>query len=128
MTTGHEDWNERIERAQEMIPLLHQLRRKNIVTSIFGSLLDGVTDIDIVKAHRYARRIAGEELSTSQTLPILQELVQLDLGPASIDLGQLLLGFEAAGAGDLRAYLESELAPVIGTNEKKEPVLSLIHI
>ncbi|WP_293768411.1 glyceraldehyde-3-phosphate dehydrogenase [uncultured Corynebacterium sp.] len=122
MTTGHEDWNERIERAQEMIPLLHQLRRKNIVTSIFGSLLDGVTDIDIVKAHRYARRIAGEELSTSQTLPILQELVQLDLGPASIDLGQLLLGFEAAGAGDLRAYLESELAPVIGTNEKKEPV------
>lgn len=122
MTTGHDDWNERIERAQEMIPLLHLLRRKNIVTSIFGSLLDGVTDIDIVKAHRYARRVAGWELSTAQTLPILQELVTFDLGPASIDLGQLLLNFEAAGSGDLHAFLKSELAPVIDTDEKKEPV------
>ena len=34
---GHEDWNERLELAQEMIPLIHQLHRNNnVVTSIYG--------------------------------------------------------------------------------------------
>ncbi|APT92938.1 glyceraldehyde-3-phosphate dehydrogenase [Corynebacterium phocae] len=117
----HDDWNERVERAQEMIPLLHQLRRRNIVTSIFGALLDGVTDIDIVKAHRYARRIAGTELSTVQTLPMVRELVSMDLGPASIDLGRLVTRFEGSD-GTLREFLDSELAEIIGTNESKEPV------
>ena len=115
---GHEDWNERVESAQEMIPLLHQLRRNNIVVSIFGSLLEGVTDIDIVKAHRYARRIAGEELALSQTLPILKEIATMDLGPVSIDLGQLALDYKD---GDLRAFLEDKLAEVVGKDEEKEP-------
>ncbi|QPK79852.1 glyceraldehyde-3-phosphate dehydrogenase [Corynebacterium lizhenjunii] len=118
---GHEDWNQRIERAQEMIPLLHKLRRSNVVTSIFGSLLEGVTDIDIVKAHRYARRIAGQELSTAQTLPILEVLVDLNLASASIDLGQLAVKFAESGEQDLRAFVEEELASVIGKDEHKEP-------
>ena len=51
---GHEDWNERLELAQEMIPLIHQLHRNNnVVTSIYGRLLIGVTDIDIIKAVSY---------------------------------------------------------------------------
>ncbi|KXB55681.1 glyceraldehyde-3-phosphate dehydrogenase, type I [Corynebacterium sp. CMW7794] len=119
---GHDDWNERIERAQKMIPLLHTLRRSNVVTSIFGSLLEGVTDIDIVKAHRYARRVAGEELSTAQTLPILEVLVDLNLASVSIDLGQLALDFADSGETDLRAFVESALADVIGKDTQKEPV------
>ena len=56
---GHADWNERLELAQEMIPLIHQLHRtNNVVATIYGRNLNGVTDIDIMKAHRYARRIA----------------------------------------------------------------------
>ena len=39
-----ENWNERVRHAQEMIPLIYQLHRKNnVVTSIFGRLLVGVT-------------------------------------------------------------------------------------
>nr|WP_120492010.1 glyceraldehyde-3-phosphate dehydrogenase [Corynebacterium lactis] len=109
------DWNERIGLAEQMIPLLGQLRRNNnVVTSIFGRRLENATETDIIKSHRYARRITSQELPLAQTLPILQELVTMDLGTASIDLGALATAFEEEG-GDLRAFLDRELSEVIGT-------------
>ena len=118
---GHEDWNERLELAQEMIPLIHQLHRNNnVVTSIYGRLLIGVTDIDIIKAHRYARRIAERELSTAETLPILKELCSMNLGTASIDLGRLATGFQESGSDNLRNYLEETLVDLVGAGVDKE--------
>lgn len=109
------EWNERIGIAEQMIPLLGQLRRNNnVVTSIFGRRLENATETDIIKSHRYARRITSQELPLDQTLPILQELVKMDLGTASIDLGALATQFEEEG-GDLRAFLDRELADVVGT-------------
>lgn len=52
---AHNDWNERIALAQQMLPLLGQLHRNNnVVTSVFGRLLVNVSDVDIIKSHRYA--------------------------------------------------------------------------
>ncbi|MDO4686893.1 MAG: glyceraldehyde-3-phosphate dehydrogenase [Corynebacterium sp.] len=109
------DWNERIALAEQMIPLIGKLHREhNVVTSVYGRLLIHCTDIDVIKSHRYARRITDQELPLAKTLPILQELVKMDLGTASIDLGQLAARFDEEG-GDLRAFLDRELASVIGT-------------
>jgi glyceraldehyde 3-phosphate dehydrogenase len=116
------DWNTRIQLAQQMLPLLTRLHNeKNVVTSIFGRLLVDVTDIDIIKHHRYARLVTDSELPLSTTLPIIEELVEMDLGTASIDLGRLATGFAAEDSSDLRAYLERELAPVIGTGDDRTP-------
>lgn len=118
---SQQDWNERIDLAQQMLPLISQLQRtNNVVTSIFGRLLIDVTDIDIIKSHRYARRITDRELSLKATLPILKELTDMDLGTASIDLGRLATGFERSGESDLRAYLEKELAEVVGAAREIE--------
>ncbi|MGP5577387.1 glyceraldehyde-3-phosphate dehydrogenase [Corynebacterium flavescens] len=118
---GHDDWNKRLELAQEMIPLIHQLHRNNnVITSIYGRLLVGITDIDIIKSHRYARRIADRELSTAETLPILQELADMNLGSASLDLGRLATGFADSGSADLRDYLEKELVSLVGAAVDKE--------
>ncbi|MDN6430113.1 glyceraldehyde-3-phosphate dehydrogenase [Corynebacterium flavescens] len=118
---GHDDWNKRLELAQEMIPLIHQLHRNNnVITSIYGRLLVGITDIDIIKSHRYARRIADRELSTAETLPILQELADMNLGSASLDLGRLATGFADSGSADLRDYLEKELLSLVGAAVDKE--------
>ncbi|AKK02716.1 glyceraldehyde-3-phosphate dehydrogenase [Corynebacterium epidermidicanis] len=115
---AQQDWNERIEIAEKMIPLIGKLRRNNnVVTSIYGRLLVGTSEIDIIKAHRYARRITDAELPLTQTLPILEELVEMDLGTASIDLGALATKFESEG-GDLRAFLDRELESVIGSADK----------
>lgn len=116
------DWNERLHLAQEMLPLISRLHRENnVVTSIFGRLLVNVTDIDIIKSHRYARRVVEKELPLSSTLPVLQELVKLNLGTSSIDIGSLASRFEKSDESDLRAYLEKELADVIDTNDHREP-------
>ncbi|MGO3360869.1 MAG: glyceraldehyde-3-phosphate dehydrogenase [Corynebacterium sp.] len=114
------DWSSRILLAQQILPLLSRLHHEhNVVTSIFGRLLINVTDIDIIKSHRYARLVTDREMPLSSTLPILQELVDMDLGTASIDLGRLATGFDTRNAeqgGDLvlRDYLEEELSGVVG--------------
>ncbi|ERS54648.1 MULTISPECIES: glyceraldehyde-3-phosphate dehydrogenase [unclassified Corynebacterium] len=119
---GHDDWNERLELAQQMIPLIHQLHRNNnVVATIFGRPLVGQTDIDIIKSHRYGRRIAQRQLSTAETLPILSELADMNLSSASIDVGRLLLGFEESGEEDLRRYLEDELTEIVGAGEDIDP-------
>lgn len=116
------DWSEKIALAQEMLPLIGQLHRNNdVVVSIFGRLLVGATDIDIIKAHRYARRVADREMKLNQTIPVLRELVDMDLGTASIDLGRLATGFEKSGGTDLRAYLDEQLAEIVGQHTESEP-------
>lgn len=64
-----QDWNDKIESAQKMLPLIAQLHNNNnVVVSVFGRLLINVTDIDIVKAHRYSRLATETELSPADTL------------------------------------------------------------
>ena len=116
-----DDWNHKIELAQQMLPLISRLHREhNAVTSIYGRLLVGVTDIDVIKAHRYARRIEETELPLDETLPILQELVEMDLGTASIDLGRLARLYRESNGQDMRAFLEEQLADVVGTSSELE--------
>ncbi|WP_437177841.1 glyceraldehyde-3-phosphate dehydrogenase [Corynebacterium faecium] len=104
-----------------MLPLISRLHREhNAATSVYGRLLVGVTDIDIIKAHRYARRIDEKELALDETLPILRELVEMDLGTASIDLGRLAKEYKHSDEKDLRAFLDRELADVIGTSSELE--------
>ena len=121
-TVNHrDDWNHKIELAQQMLPLISRLHREhNAVTSIYGRLLVGVTDIDVIKAHRYARRIEETELPLDETLPILQELVEMDLGTASIDLGRLARLYRESNGQDIRAFLEEQLADVVGTSSELE--------
>jgi glyceraldehyde 3-phosphate dehydrogenase len=109
-----QDWKEKIEYAQEMLPLIGKLHRtNNVVVSVFGRLLIDVTDIDIVKAHRYSRLATEQELTPADTLPVLKALSELDLGTASIDLGRLAVMHKEEG-GELKDILERELADVIG--------------
>ncbi|MEJ6548058.1 glyceraldehyde-3-phosphate dehydrogenase [Corynebacterium sp. USCH3] len=118
------DWNSRILLAEQILPLLSRLHREhNVVTSVFGRLLINVTSVDVIKSHRYARLVTDRELPLSSTLPILQELVDMNLGTASIDLGRLATGYESDGAsaGSLRTYLERELAEVVGGHSEKKP-------
>lgn len=121
-TETQNDWNHKLTLAQEMLPLISQLHRENnAVTSIYGRLLVGVTDVDIIKAHRYARRVVERELPLDETLPILKELVQLDLGTSSIDLGRLAKNYSRSEGQDLRSFLEQELAGAIGGKKQTEP-------
>ncbi|BBE22976.1 glyceraldehyde-3-phosphate dehydrogenase [Arthrobacter sp. MN05-02] len=116
-------WLDREELAEAMIPLIGRLYRKNnVVTSIHGRSLINKSTMNILKAHRFARRITTEELRLEDTAPMLAILADLDLGAAAIDIGRLRLAYDrvteqAADAGDrpsLEEFLRTELADIVG--------------
>ncbi|GAB3844397.1 glyceraldehyde-3-phosphate dehydrogenase [Nesterenkonia populi] len=121
--TEHLDsWNQREAQAEAMIPLIGRLyRENNVVTGIYGRQLVNQSAIDILKAHRFARQVDEQELPISETLPLVQTLVRLDLGSASVDLARLNNAYKASGSADLEAFLREELADVVGKKGQGSP-------
>ncbi len=117
-----DDWNARLEAAEQMIPLIGALWRRHVPTYVYGQPLYTRTPIEIVKAHRAARQLAEQEISTRRTLAVLDEVAALDLGPARVDLGRLVSKHEVEG-GDIATFVARELAHLIGENEplREEP-------
>ncbi|MCJ8167721.1 glyceraldehyde-3-phosphate dehydrogenase [Atopomonas sediminilitoris] len=111
------DWVEREELAEAMIPLIGQLyRNNNVVTSICGRGLVNRSVIAILKAHRFARRqIDNSEISVRETFPILKAMADLKLGAASVDLGRMAAKYQSSGAGkSVEQFVADELASVAG--------------
>ncbi|MHC6529432.1 MULTISPECIES: glyceraldehyde-3-phosphate dehydrogenase [unclassified Vibrio] len=84
------DWQTSQTIAESICPLIGQLyRQKGVEVILFGKTLINATTIDIIKAHRVARRYTGTPLSAEQTQPIIQCLSEMELSPCRIDIGQL---------------------------------------
>ncbi|WP_276309088.1 glyceraldehyde-3-phosphate dehydrogenase [Specibacter cremeus] len=109
-----DQWIQRETMAEAMIPLIGRLyRENNVVTNVHGRSLINQSVIDLLKAHRFARQIDDVELPVTETLPLLEALVNLQLGAASIDLARLNARFKESGSKDLEAFLRTELADVV---------------
>ncbi|MFE2111704.1 glyceraldehyde-3-phosphate dehydrogenase [Kitasatospora sp. NPDC059463] len=94
------DWKNREEIAESMIPIIGRLHRERDVTVLlYSRSLVNKSVVSILKTHRFARQIAGEELSVTETLPFLRALTTLDLGPSQIDLGMLAATYRADNRG-----------------------------
>ncbi|MHA7278590.1 glyceraldehyde-3-phosphate dehydrogenase [Arthrobacter sp. MDT2-2] len=117
-----DSWLDREALAEAMIPLIgHLYRNNNVVTSIHGRSLINKSTMNILKAHRFARRITTEELRLEDTAPILRILADLDLGAAAIDIGRLRLAYDRAGDGQsLEDFLRTELADIVGQGGRDE--------
>ncbi|GGF55989.1 glyceraldehyde-3-phosphate dehydrogenase [Terasakiella brassicae] len=102
-------WKEQQSSAEQMIPLVGQLYRDNGVTiRIFGRRLLNNSAIDIIKAHRYALQMVGEELDIPKSLELVQAMSNMDLAPARVDLGRLCYDFMQKG-GDAETFLKDQL-------------------
>lgn len=94
------DWKEREALAEEMVPIIGNLYRKNVVTYCFGRALYSESVTNIMKTHRYVRQIANNELSEFESYPIIKALAEIDLGPSHIDVGKLAAQYMAESAGN----------------------------
>ena len=64
-----ESWADRESLAEGIVPLVGRLHRENkVVPTVYGRSLVHKSVTQIIKAHRFARRIDGEELP-SRTRP-----------------------------------------------------------
>ena len=112
------DWKEREALAEAMIPVIGRLYRKNVVTYCYGKALNNQSVTQLMKAHRYVRQVAHNELSEFESYPVLEALSELDLGPCHVDLGKLTVRYmeEAQTNGGMTAkrFVERECAEIIG--------------
>ena len=109
------DWKEREAIAEAMIPLIGKLYRDhNIVTSVYGRPVINRSVIDIIKAHKFVRQVLGSELSVRETQPVLEILSKLNLAPARIDLGKLVVGYQNSKSPvSLEDYIKEQVAPIV---------------
>ncbi|NSC21321.1 glyceraldehyde-3-phosphate dehydrogenase [Streptomyces albus subsp. chlorinus] len=119
------NWKHREEIAESMIPIIGKLHRERDVTVLLHSRsLVNKSVVSILKTHRFARQIAGEELSVTETLPFLQALTMLDLGPSQIDIGMLAATYRADGQGlGVEEFTARAVAGATGANkiDRREP-------
>ncbi len=108
-------WIQRETMAEAMIPLIgHLYRENNVIANVHGRSLINKSPYDILKAHRFARHIDSCELPLAETLPLIQVLDTLELGPASLDVARLNAAFKASGESSLESFLRTELASIVG--------------
>ena len=111
------DWKQRQELAERMLPLIGTLYRDHgVVLRVYGRPLINVSTIDILKAHRFVKQYEPEGLSIHNSFPVLEALTKLDLSPARLDLGKLTTGYlkEADEDTSIEDYLKRRLADIIG--------------
>lgn len=109
-----DDWNNRIETAEAMIPMVGKLYRDHgIVTLVYGKRLINKSTIDIIKAHRFVRQTIERELSTEETFPFIQAMNKLDLAPARVDVGKLAIKYQEQGNGkSIDEFVATELSAI----------------
>ncbi|HWU21747.1 MAG TPA: glyceraldehyde-3-phosphate dehydrogenase [Nocardioides sp.] len=112
-------WKNRESTAEAMIPIIGKLQREKDLTILLHSRsLMNKSAVSILKIHRFARQIEGEELSVVQTMPFLEAIADLDVRAAKIDLALLLKAYKAAGEpDDVAAFTAEALAGAIGEHE-----------
>ncbi|MFJ8865134.1 glyceraldehyde-3-phosphate dehydrogenase [Streptomyces sp. NPDC102473] len=113
------NWKTREEIAESMIPIIGKLHREQDVTILIHSRsLVNKSVVSLLKTHRFARQIAGEELSVTETLPFLRALAALDLGPSQIDLGMLAATYRSDDRGlSVEDFTAEAVAGATGANK-----------
>ncbi|GAB2821873.1 glyceraldehyde-3-phosphate dehydrogenase [Streptomyces daliensis] len=113
------NWKHREEIAESMIPVIGKLHRERDVTVLLHSRsLVNKSVVSILKAHRFARQIAGDELSVTETLPFLRALATLDLGPSQIDIGMLAATYKDDDRGlSVEEFTAGAVAGATGDNK-----------
>ena len=117
------DWKQREALAEGMIPVIGKLHREhNVSTYMYGNNMVNKSVTDLMKAHRFVRQVEMNELSEFETAPMLNAIAKLQLGPAHLDLGKMVVKFQQGGNGlSVEEFLNNELANIIGSDTKPLP-------
>jgi glyceraldehyde 3-phosphate dehydrogenase len=117
------DWKQREALAEGMIPQIGKLYREhNVSTYMYGNNMVNKSVIDLMKAHRRVRQVEQNELSEFDSAPMLDAIAKLQLGPAHLDIGKMVVKYQSLGNGrSLDDFLNDELSNIIGSHTKPLP-------
>ncbi|WP_321533046.1 glyceraldehyde-3-phosphate dehydrogenase [uncultured Desulfuromonas sp.] len=108
------DWTERVDLAEKMVPIIGSLyRNQGVNINIYGRTLVNRTPVGILRAHRFARQILDSEISVRDSFPILEAVNNLELAPGKVDIGKLTHRFEQQDNGlSVADFVAKELAEI----------------
>jgi len=108
-------WQEKEETVEAMIPIIgHLFRKNNVITSIYGRQIINQSTMGLIKTHRFVKQVEGHELSVHETLAVLEQIKELNVGEGHIDVGKLAVKHKAQPMGTpLKHFLVDELADLI---------------
>lgn len=117
------DWKQREALAEGMIPLIGKLYREcNVSTYMYGNSMVNKSVIDLMKAHRRVRQVEQNELSEFDSAPMLDAIAKLQIGPAHLDIGKMVVKYQSLGNGrSIDEFLNDELENIIGSHTKPLP-------
>tara|TARA_B100001057_G_scaffold40223_1_gene36150 strand:+ start:19386 stop:20879 length:1494 start_codon:yes stop_codon:yes gene_type:complete len=90
------DWKWREGLAELMVPIIGRLYRNGVNVLMYGHSLTNQSPIDIMKAHRFIRRVEDTEISELETYPFLQRIELQNISDCEIDLGEIVVDFMKA--------------------------------
>ena len=86
-------------------------REHGAVVVMYGHALVEKTPIEILREHRWVRRIEEKELSIRDTFPLLEEVAKLQLRPCRIDIGKIAVAWIRDGRkADPAEFVQKQLA------------------
>lgn len=102
-------WEQQLSSSEQLVPLAGALfRERRVALNVFGSPLTGLSAIEILKVHRYARHVLGFELSAQATVELVQRINDSTVTNADVDLGRLLSSYTfGESQGELERLLEN---------------------
>ena len=118
------DWKWREALAELMVPLIGSLYRDGVNIMIYGKSLVNESPVAIMKAHRFARQADSNELSESETYPMIEYLSTLKLIDCEIDIGEIAVKCPffneiKSDTSKIPDYLNVELESVINKKSKR---------
>ena len=118
------DWKWREALAELMVPLIGSLYRDGVNIMIYGKSLVNESPVAIMKAHRFARQADSNELSESETYPMIKYLSTLKLIDCEIDIGEIAVKCPffneiKSDTSKIPEYLDVELESVINKKSKR---------
>ncbi len=117
MTEKHlTDWIAREELAERILPLTGSLyRQRGVVATVCGLSLVHRNPVEIIKAHRYMRKLHGRDLSLEDSLEVIETMHGMSLAPVRVDVAKVVARYWAEGGeGGLSAFVKRELAGFAG--------------
>ena len=119
------DWKWREGLAELMVPIVGKLYRDGINILMYGNSLVNQSPTDIMKSHRFIRRVEDSEISELETYPFLKYLETQDLSDCEIDLGEIVVDFMNENVSfdeqNIEQYIQNHVVQPLSTTTNTRP-------
>jgi len=119
------DWKWREGLAELMVPIVGKLYRDGINILMYGNSLVNQSPTDIMKSHRFIRRVEDSEISELETYPFLKYLETQELSDCEIDLGEIVVDFMNENVSfdeqNIEQYIQNHVVQPLSTSTNTRP-------